>query len=86
MKRLLCLAGLLVWAAASQPVHSETGHQHESAQEEATDMKTIRGEVIDITCAIRHDAEGPDHEKCAIYCANLGCLSGCSRTAPARST
>ena len=72
MKRLLLFAGLLVGAAVSQPAHSEAGHEHKSAEEEAADFKTIRGEIIDITCAIRHDAKGPEHEKCALYCANLG--------------
>ena len=30
------------------------------------------GEIVDITCHLRHDSRGGQHSKCATYCANLG--------------
>jgi hypothetical protein len=35
-------------------------------------VKTVTGEVIDITCYVRHDSKGPKHTKCATVCADLG--------------
>ena len=74
MNRLGWIAVCTVLAATYHlPVHGEDGHgEHQPGTEEATDVKSIRGEIIDITCAIRHDAKGPEHRKCGIYCANLG--------------
>ena len=76
MKRLVRIGTMLTfltgclaaYGADSQDSKGQHGHEGE----EAVDVKKIRGEIIDITCAIRHDSTGPDHEKCAIYCANLG--------------
>ena len=41
-------------------------------QEPEIDVRTVDGEIIDITCYIRHDSRGPDHLKCALTCADLG--------------
>jgi hypothetical protein len=69
----------LVTAAAEQAIHkpaavhtdtATVGHHH--GQDGESDEKTLEGEIIDITCYIRHDSKGPDHLKCAEYCATLG--------------
>ncbi|HIC68575.1 MAG TPA: hypothetical protein EYO90_03485 [Candidatus Latescibacteria bacterium] len=66
--------------------HSHTAHSHGSDAHDATgtskaapadadadmDMYSGTGEIIDITCHLRHDSRGPEHTKCAVYCANLG--------------
>ena len=44
---------------------------HEMSDDDM-DVVTVTGEVIDITCYVRHDSKGPEHIKCALYCANLG--------------
>ena len=83
MKRILTLIfafGALLFAftflSAEEGGHKEhtsaakTEHHH--AEEGDLDEKIIEGEIIDITCYIRHDSKGPDHLKCAEYCATLG--------------
>jgi hypothetical protein len=35
-------------------------------------QSTISGEVIDITCYLRHDGSGQGHAQCALDCANMG--------------
>jgi hypothetical protein len=49
--------------------HEKTPVAHEKVQIET---KMIQGEVVDITCYLRHDSKGAKHVKCAEYCANLG--------------
>ena len=41
-------------------------------QEPEIDTRTVDGEIIDITCYIRHDSRGPEHLKCALFCTELG--------------
>jgi hypothetical protein len=67
--------GLLALVAT---VHGEEQHRsHSSAsstslpQEPEVEL-TIDGEIIDITCYIRHDSRGPKHLKCALFCAEMG--------------
>jgi hypothetical protein len=48
---------------------TKTGHHHEEGD---IDKETVEGEIIDITCYIRHDSKGPKHIKCAESCALLG--------------
>src|SRR5713101_3148187 len=33
---------------------------------------TLRGEIVDLACYIGHGAKGPEHQKCAAKCAELG--------------
>lgn len=55
----------------SKPAHGDhSGHQAEA--EEEIDIRTVVGEVIDITCYVRHASQGPKHAKCALTCANMG--------------
>lgn len=46
--------------------------EHHHGEEVDIDEKVVEGEIIDITCYIRHDSKGPDHLKCAEYCTTLG--------------
>jgi hypothetical protein len=33
---------------------------------------TVSGEVVDLACYVGHGAKGPDHQKCALKCAQMG--------------
>ncbi|HEV8375316.1 MAG TPA: hypothetical protein VGR38_03665 [Candidatus Polarisedimenticolia bacterium] len=33
---------------------------------------TVSGEVVDLACFVAHAAKGPDHQKCALKCAQMG--------------
>ena len=33
---------------------------------------SLSGEVVDLACYIGHGAKGPDHQKCAMKCAQMG--------------
>ena len=80
---LLALSGLLLTAPRLMAQHDEhqgagdapgKGHAkmaHAKA-EDGIDSRTVKGEVIDITCYVRHDSKGAEHIKCATVCANLG--------------
>ncbi len=78
----IAAVGTLAVAAVAQ---SHTGHEHGTAPSTAADLhadhetsdddmavKTVTGEVIDITCYVRHDSKGPEHIKCANVCADMG--------------
>jgi hypothetical protein len=54
-----------------KPAATKTA-EHHHGEEGDIDEKVVEGEIIDITCYIRHDSKGPDHLKCAEYCATLG--------------
>ena len=87
MKRILSIAlALCVVLISTTLLKAEEGADHQShGQHEDTakagqhhekdgdiDEKTIEGEIIDVTCYIRHDSKGPKHIKCAESCALLG--------------
>ena len=42
-------------------------HQHGASAD-----VTLRGEIVDLACYIGHGAKGPDHQKCAAKCAQMG--------------
>lgn len=74
MKKALAIAAVALMAAARLPAAAEEtmeSHPADHGQMEAN-AKTITGEVIDITCYLRHDLKGEEHIKCAAYCAGLG--------------
>jgi len=52
---------------AAKDIHA--GHGDEELE---IDSKTIVGEVVDITCYMRHDSRGEQHIKCALFCAKQG--------------
>lgn len=76
-------AATALFAAA---LAAEEGHMHGDHQEaqEAVgaphDMHSlkmaadqmVKGEIIDITCYLRHQARGEEHVGCAVMCANMG--------------
>ncbi len=68
--------GLLALVATAQ---GEEKHRSHSAASSTSlppnpeiDTLTVEGEIIDITCHIRHDSGGPKHMKCALFCAEMG--------------
>jgi len=69
----IAAVGTLAVVAVAQS-HGE--HEHVAAAIAAGDddmaVKTVTGEVIDITCYVRHDSKGPKHIECATVCADLG--------------
>ena len=34
--------------------------------------KPLSGEIVDLACYVGHGAKGPDHQKCAQKCAQMG--------------
>ena len=34
--------------------------------------QTLSGEIVDLACYVGHGAKGPDHQKCAQKCAQMG--------------
>ncbi|MCI0410882.1 MAG: hypothetical protein L0191_20360 [Acidobacteria bacterium] len=34
--------------------------------------KSLSGEIVDLACYVGHGAKGPDHQKCAQKCAQMG--------------
>lgn len=74
----LVLGALTVSAPLLMAQHGEhasgTTQKMESADHSETqaDTTTIQGEVVDITCYIRHESKGEKHVACAESCANMG--------------
>ena len=79
---------VIAWAAllAATAVIAEDGHMHgdhqaapgaPAAQQGMEDLqmvasKTVKGEIVDITCYIRHQVRGDEHAQCAARCADMG--------------
>lgn len=38
----------------------------------AEDLQTVRGEILDLTCYLGHEARGEEHAKCAQTCIQSG--------------
>lgn len=38
----------------------------------AEEQVAATGEVVDLACYVGHGAKGPDHQKCALKCAQVG--------------
>jgi len=43
-----------------------------AAEGEGATEVTVKGEVLDMACYLAHEAKGPDHQKCALKCAQMG--------------
>ena len=70
---LLTLSAVLLSGTTLLAQHGDHGdHKKTEAAEEEIDVRTITGEIIDITCYLRHDSRGEKHIKCGTSCANLG--------------
>ncbi|MBT4613378.1 MAG: hypothetical protein HOM68_18650 [Gemmatimonadetes bacterium] len=58
--------------------HGEVDHAEETSAEHVppldpmTGKVTMEGEIIDISCYLRHAATGQQHVKCALFCAEQG--------------
>ena len=79
MKRFRFAAVLALALPAAAAGSQCSGHEDkastpkaEAAQAAVADTASMQGEIIDIACYFRHDSKGPEHTKCAVYCANLG--------------
>ncbi|OGF97108.1 MAG: hypothetical protein A2Z06_01030 [Candidatus Glassbacteria bacterium RBG_16_58_8] len=55
---------------------SGPGEGHEHGEEGGPTQVTVVGEVIDYVCYISHNSRGPEHKKCAEYCAKQGITLG----------
>ena len=76
-KAIRTLAGPLLLAATAAWPHEK--HQHAEVTQAPAPVDTLAfhrealdGEVIDITCYLRHDGFGPGHTQCALECAEMG--------------
>ena len=88
MSIVACAALVAASAAASEegamqgdhgagPATSEAGHHAGGTDAalhglEMAASRTVKGEIIDITCYLRHQASGKEHIGCAVMCANMG--------------
>jgi hypothetical protein len=58
--------------------HSDSGHvdkadvAHEPLLDPMTGKVTMEGEIICISCHLRHAGTGEQHVKCALFCADKG--------------
>ena len=68
-KTILCLASALVILAGTGAILADEGHKHHGDHD---GQMTVRGEVLDMSCYIAHEAKGPDHAPCAKKCVKGG--------------
>lgn len=69
-KTTLIALGLLLSAL---PLFAHEGEKHdEMNHEQAGVEKTITGQMIDVACYFKHNAQGPEHRQCARECAQKG--------------
>ncbi len=86
MKRLSMTGAILTVLAFGMQVdgqhdnhdHGESAHveqvsaEHKPQLDPMTGKVTMEGEIIDISCYLRHAASGQQHVKCALFCAEKG--------------
>lgn len=65
---LAAIAVVTVVAGQAAEGHGTSGHADHGEGSVAT--TTFTGEIIDITCYLRHESKGPKHVKCVIFCAS----------------
>lgn len=74
MKILRALAWMALVSATA--LYAEEGQTHGDHQAghglQMVASKTVEGEIVDITCYLRHQARGEEHIQCAVMCANMG--------------
>jgi hypothetical protein len=72
MKKLVgVILALFLLSGIAMAYGDETGGSSESKE-----MKTLRGEVIDISCYVAEGARGESHKACAIACIQAGQPAG----------
>ena len=65
-KTALALAVALMLGVAA---YAHEGHTHgKEKAKKKTDIVTVRGEVLDLSCYLGHGAKGKKHQKCAKSC------------------
>lgn len=69
MKKLMLSMAAILGLSMTAAAHE--GHEG-SAHDEAAEMQTIKGEVLDMACYIDHNATGEKHADCAKTCALSG--------------
>jgi hypothetical protein len=75
MKRMIiaCVVALNVSAVAlAHEGHDEMNMGKDSMKAEASEMVTVKGEIIDMACYIDHNATGEKHAQCARTCIESG--------------
>lgn len=74
MRRILFLLALVAAMAAAAAAYAAEGHDTHAGHAAAAAPASVilEGEIVDITCYLRHQASGPKHLKCAVYCADQG--------------
>ena len=70
---VLAVAVLLMGSTGHEGGHNDHDSTAAATEKDAEiDVRQMQGEIVDITCYMRHDSRGPEHVKCAVFCANLG--------------
>lgn len=76
MNRTLFLIGLLFLLSSNQSKHSHGTHKHSDQPAKSQDTKIenvkLTGDLIGLTCFVRHNSKGHDHKSCARECAEKG--------------
>ena len=67
---LAAIAVVTVVAGQAAEGHGTSGYADHGEGSVAT--TTFTGEIIDITCYLRHESKGLKHVKCATFCATKG--------------
>jgi len=68
MATIVLVGGQWIGQAAAQ--HDHGGH-HATGE-----TQTLKGEVVDLSCYLGHDAKGASHKQCAIACLKKGLPMG----------
>ena len=69
--RIFVLAMALLFAVSGITFAEEKGSKMSTEE-----LQTIRGEVIDVSCYVSHEARGEAHKDCAVACMKAGQPAG----------
>ena len=77
MRRISFTLAVLTAIAVATVVVGQASEGHGASKsadhaEGTVAATTFTGEIIDITCYLRHESKGPKHVKCATFCATKG--------------
>ncbi len=78
MKTLKIVSMMLALFFVTLTVNAHEGEKHDEGMnhQQAGVEKTITGQVIDMTCYVKHDSKGAEHKQCALECAQKGLPMG----------
>ncbi len=71
MRRSILVSTLLVLALAA-PIAAVWAAEHEMSAPASEKKVTLQGEVLDMSCFITHNGQGPSHAACAVKCLKDG--------------